>query len=264
MTDGVTERRTAIVTGAGRPWGIGRAAAMALSRRGYNVVIADLREDWGIDAVEAINYIGGPALYVRTDVSKRADTEQLAAMAVETFGRIDALINDAAVNFPSKTEDFTDEQFWRMISVNLLGPMLCTQAVVPAMRAAQYGRVVNVASTAPFNPPPASATPVSLYNAAKGGLIGWTKSAASELAQYGIVVNVVAVGGLSNAMGSDEGPTPEREEYMLNVVHRGALPWGRTITPDETGDVLAYVADAPNHALLGATIHASGGRVMPL
>ena len=257
--------RVAIVTGAARPWGIGRATALALARRGYDIVIADVRPDWGAEAAESIaRDTGRSSLFVATDISDRGQVGELVGQSMARFGRIDALINDAAINFPSRTEDFTDDQFHRLIGVNLLGPMLCTQAVIGPMRAAGYGRVVNLASTAPFNPPPASMAPVSLYNAAKGGLIGWTKSAATELAPYGIVVNVVAVGGLSNAMGSDEAPTAEREEYMLNVVHRGQLPWGRTMQPAESAEIVAYVADAPNHALLGATIHASGGRVMPL
>jgi NAD(P)-dependent dehydrogenase (short-subunit alcohol dehydrogenase family) len=260
-----SDSRVAVITGAARPWGIGRAGALALARRGYDIVVADIREDWGAEGAETIERdTGRSALFVRTDVTSREQVGALVEQTMSRFGRVDALINDAAINFPSKTEDFTDEQFHRMISVNLLGPMLCTQAVVAPMRAAGYGRIVNVASTAPFNPPPASMAPVSLYNAAKGGLIGWTKSAATELAPYGIVVSVVAVGGLSNAMGSDAAPTAEREEYMLNVVHRGMLPWGRTMQPGEAAEILAFVADAPNHALLGATIHASGGRVMPL
>jgi 3-oxoacyl-[acyl-carrier protein] reductase len=103
-----------------------------------------------------------------------------------------------------------------------------------------------------------------LYNASKGGLIAWTKSAAVELAPYGIVSTAVAVGGFSTAMGSETGPTPEADQYMMEKVHRDLLPWGRLGTVDEIADVLADVACAKSHMLLGATIHASGGRVMPL
>src|SRR5262249_11421734 len=162
-------------------------------------------------------------LFVKTDVSKRAEVFGMAEQTLGAFGRIDALVNDAAIAGVAGTADFTDEQFDEVIRVNLLGPMLCAQAVVPAMREAHYGRIVNVASTAPYFPPPAD---VSLYNASKGGLIAWTKSAATELAKYGIVVSVVAVGGLSTGMGSDAPPSPEATEHVTNVTHRGLLPWG--------------------------------------
>jgi NAD(P)-dependent dehydrogenase (short-subunit alcohol dehydrogenase family) len=258
-------RRVAIVTGSARPWGIGRAAARCLAQRGYDIVIADIRDDWGAEGADSIrSEFGVNALYHRTDVSNRDDVTAMVAASVAEFGRIDVLVNDAGIKGPrgrSTTETFDLEGFQQVIGVNLLGPMLCTQAVVPAMKALGRGRVVNVASTAPYKPPPDST--VALYCAAKGGLIGWSKAAAVELAQYGIVVNVVAVGGLSTAMGSDE--PPDEAEVAKRLEHYGSdLPWGRTMTADEAGELLALVADAPNHGFLGATIHASGGRVMPL
>ncbi len=260
-----SKNRVAIVTGA-RPWGVGGATARALARRGYEIVLVDLRQDWGEQSAGAImEETGQRAIWVRADVSNRDDVAAMADTVLREFGRIDALVNNAAIGGASSTEHFEVEEFNQVIGVNLLGPMLCTQAVIPAMKEASYGRVVSVASTAPFNPPPADMSPVSLYNAAKGGLIAWTKSAAAELAPYGIVVNVVALGGISTGgMGSENPPTPEQDERMLNVVHRGLLPWGRLLGVDEAADVIAYAASAPSHAMLGATIHASGGRVMPL
>ena len=260
-----SDDRVAIVTGA-RPWGVGGATARALARRGYDIALVDLRQDWGEQSAEAITKeTGQRAIWVRADVSNREDTVGMADTVLGEFGRIDALVNNAAVGGASSTENFEVEEFNRTIGVNLLGPMLCTQAVIPAMKEVKYGRVVSVASTAPFNPPPADMSPVSLYNAAKGGLIAWTKSAAAELAPYGIVVNVVALGGISTGgMGSENPPTTEQDEHMLNVVHRGLLPWGRLLGVEEAADVIAYAASAPSHAMLGATIHASGGRVMPL
>jgi len=258
-----SDARVAMVTGSARPWGIGRATALNLARRGYDIAIVDVRKDWGEDGAEAIsNETGQRVIFVETDVSSRDQVFAMADTVLSTFGRIDAVVNDAAVSGLSRTEDFTDEQFHAVIGVNLLGPMLCAQAVVPTMKAANYGRIVNVASTAPYQPPAGAG--VSLYNASKGGLIAWTKSAATELAPYGIVVNVVAVGGLSTGMGRDEPPTPAQDDHMANVTHRGQLPWGRVIQADEAAEVIGYAASAPNHAMLGATIHASGGRVMPL
>jgi NAD(P)-dependent dehydrogenase (short-subunit alcohol dehydrogenase family) len=259
------ERRLAIITGAARRWGIGYATASSLAFRGYDICIADVRDDWGeSSALELETTTGRRVIYHHTDVSDRDAVRSMVERVSSTFGRIDALINDAAIGSGASTENFTDEQFHRVISINLLGAMLCAQAVVPAMKQAGYGRIVNVASTAPFSPPPSELSSVALYNASKGGLIAWTKSAAVELAQHGIVVNVVAVGGLSTGMGQDQAPTAAEDEYMESVVHRGLLPWRRVLRAEEAGEVVAMAADMPNHAMLGATIHASGGRVMPL
>lgn len=256
--------RVAIVTGAARPWGVGRATALALAKRGYDVAIVDVREDWGAEAAEAVAALGQESIFVRTDVSRRADVFAMVDRVIARFGRIDALLNVAGVNEMTRTEDFTDAQFHRIIGVNLLGPMLCAQAVVPAMKARGYGRIVSAASTSPWLPPPPEATPISCYVASKGGLIAWTKTAALELAPYGIVTNVVAIGGLANGMGTETAPDTQMVEFMEQVVHGGNLPWGRAITSDETGALLAEVAAMESHALLGATIHASGGRIMPL
>ncbi len=256
----MSERPVAIVTGAARPWGIGRATALDLARRGYDIVIADLRADWGAEAEAEVRATGAAALFVETDVSNRASVFAMVDRAVATFGRVDALLNVAAIHGRISTEDFTDEQFHQVIGVDLLGPMLCAQAVIAPMKARNYGRIVNVASTSPYRVP-AREYPVSLYNAAKGGLIAWTKSAAMELAPYGIVTTVVAVGATSTRMGAEKGPSARYNEFMEKELH-DAPPWGRLSTVAEVAEVLADVATAKNHLLLGATIHASAGRVM--
>jgi len=258
-------QRTAIVTGAARPWGLGRATAREMAQRGYAVGIIDIRDDWGREAAADIAAETGQRVeYIRADISVRDEVTAAADRMTTLFGRIDALFNVAAVGGSAKTADFTDEQFHRVMAINLLGPMLCAQAVIPAMTRQKYGRIVNVASSSPYMPPPVSQSSVALYMASKGGLIAWTKSAAVELAPLGIVTSVVAVGGFSTAMGAEEGPSPEVDEFMFKQIHRDLLPWGRLATVAEIAEVLADVGCASNHLMLGATIHASGGRVMPL
>lgn len=256
------DSRVAIVTGAARPWGIGRATAVTLAERGYDIVIADVRKDWGDQGAESIiASTGQRAIYVPCDVSQRGQVAAMAEETVSTFGRIDALVNNAGVSAKMTIEEFTDEDFNRTMGINLLGPILCTQAVIPAMKDANYGRIVNIASTIPYQPIDG---PRSIYAASKGGLIGWTKNAAAELAKYGIVVTVVAVGGLSTGFGRDEPPDPEEDARRFDSVYRGALPWGRVLRAEEAAEIIAFAVDTPNHAMLGSTIHASGGRVMPM
>src|SRR6266851_968447 len=146
----MADRKAAIVTGAARPWGLGRATAMVLARRGFDVAIADIRDDWGGEGAESIaKETGQRAIYIKTDVSKRAEVYAMVDRVVGEFGRVDVLVNDAAIGIGKPFEEFTDEDFHKVIGVNLLGPMLCTQAVIKPMKARKYGRITSIASTAP-------------------------------------------------------------------------------------------------------------------
>jgi NAD(P)-dependent dehydrogenase (short-subunit alcohol dehydrogenase family) len=259
----MADSKVAIVTGAARPWGLGREIAMQLADKGFDVAIADVREEWGAEAAETIvKQTGRHTLYIRTDVSKRAEVTAMVDRVVAELGRVDVLVNDAAIGINKAFEDFTDEDFHRVIGVNLLGAMLCAQAVVKPMKNQRYGRIVNIASSAPFMPPPAK-FPVSLYNASKGGVIAFTKSAALELARYNIVVSVVAVGGMATGMGLNRAPKPEELEYSVKNVYQDSLPFGRLIEPREMAEVVVDVATARSHVFCGQVIHANGGRIMP-
>jgi NAD(P)-dependent dehydrogenase (short-subunit alcohol dehydrogenase family) len=258
------QARVAVVTGAARPWGVGRAAAAELGRLGYDLVIVDLREDWGKDAEDELTeFTGRRVIFVPTDVSSRTDVSAMADTVRTEFGRADVLVNNAAVHMLVATTDFTDEQFDQVMHVNVLGPMLCAQYLVPMMQEQHYGRIVNISSSSLYVPDRLGA-PGGLYKASKGALAGWTKSAAIELAPDGIVVSSVIVGGVSTAMGRDTAPTNDDDEHQRTVTHKGLLPWGDLLPVADVGAVIAQVADAPHHAYLGASVNASGGRALPL
>jgi acetoacetyl-CoA reductase/3-oxoacyl-[acyl-carrier protein] reductase len=259
----MADSKAAIVTGAGRPWGLGRQIALKLARNGFDVALADVREDWGAEGAATIAAeTGCRAMYVNTDVSKRADVTAMVDRVVAQLGRVDVLVNDAAIGVNRPFEEFTDEDFHRVIGVNLLGSMLCAQAVIKPMKNQRYGRIVNIASSAPFMPPPPQ-FPVSLYNASKGGVIGFTKSAALELARYNIVVSVVAVGAMATGMGLNRPPKPEELQYSIKNIYQDALPFGRLLEPAEAAEVVVSVATATSHAFCGQVVHANGGRIMP-
>jgi NAD(P)-dependent dehydrogenase (short-subunit alcohol dehydrogenase family) len=259
----MADQKVAIVTGAARPWGLGREIALQLARKGFDVAVADVRDDWGAEAADTIGKQSGRrALYIKTDVSRRAEVTAMVNRVAAELGRVDVLVNDAAIGISKPFEDFTDDDFHRVIGVNLLGAMLCAQAVVKSMKSQGYGRIVNIASSAPFMPPPAK-FPVSLYNASKGGVIAFTKSAALELAPYNIVVSVVAVGGMATGMGLNRPPKPEELEYSVKNVYQDSLPFGRLIQPAEMAEVVVGVATAQSHVFCGQVIHANGGRIMP-
>jgi NAD(P)-dependent dehydrogenase (short-subunit alcohol dehydrogenase family) len=176
--------RVAIVTGGAQ--GIGRAIAERLHEEGATVVVADLQ---GAEAVAA--ELGG--LGVRVDVSQEADTQALAAAVLEKYGRIDALINNAGIYsalVPKPFEEIDVDEWRKVYDVNVLGMFLATRAVVPAMRVAGYGRIVNIASGTPYK-----GVPFLLhYVTSKGAVIAMTRAVAKEVGADGILVNTVSPG----------------------------------------------------------------------
>ena len=169
--------RVAIVTGAGRPWGMGRQTALQLAEKGLDVAVVDLREDWGRDAAESIaKQTGRRTLYIKTDISKRTEVQSMVARVLAELGRVDVLINNAAIPIGQPIAEFTEETFHKVINVNLLGAMLCSQAVLKPMKDQKYGRIVNIASGAAVKPYKGAA----LYAAAKAGLIAFTRVLALE------------------------------------------------------------------------------------
>ncbi len=242
--------RVAIVTGAGRPWGMGRQTALQLAEKGLDVAVADLREDWGRDAAEIIaKQTGRRTLYIKTDISRRADVQSMVGRVIAELGRVDVLINNAAIPIGQPVAEFTEETFHKVINVNLLGAMLCSQAVLKPMKDQKYGRIVNIASGAAVKPYKGAA----LYAAAKAGLIAFTRVLALEAAPE-IVVTAVAPGWVHTAMGSESPPSDK--DFEMGIQDN---PFGRPLYPSEVADVIVYAATSPHHALTGQTLHARGG-----
>ena len=197
--------QVAIVTGAARPWGMGRATALGLARKGFDIVVADIREDWGGEAVEAIQAeTGRRSVFISTDVSKKASAEALMRQTEASLGRIDVLANVAGVMVRERVEAITEEGADRIIAINLRGLMLMCQAVIPAMKRVGGGRIVNVSSGGAFQPLKGTA----VYSATKAGVIAFTKVLAWEVAPHNIVATTVAPGVVGTNMGGEDGPRP--------------------------------------------------------
>ena len=181
--------RIAIVTGAAQ--GIGAIYAKALAAEGAAVVVSDILD--GASVVEAIEAAGGRALYVSADVSDEASVRALVDRTVETFGRIDILVSNAAVYASLKMKPFAeiDVAEWdKVMAVNVRGAFLCARSVAPVMKANGYGRIVNIASGTVFK-----GTPNFLhYVTSKGAIIAMTRALARELGEHGICVNTLAPG----------------------------------------------------------------------
>jgi NAD(P)-dependent dehydrogenase (short-subunit alcohol dehydrogenase family) len=250
----MAEQKVAIVTGAARPWGIGFATARGMAQKGLDVAIADLREDWGTESAKKIaSETGRRAIFVKTDVTNRASVGAAVARVAKDLGRIDALANVAGIIITEPLEKMTDEGFDRQINVNLRGTALTCQAVIPHMRAAGGGRIVNIASGAAYQP----LLNQTIYSATKAGVVALSRVLARELTRDKIVVTVVAPGATATAMGKEGAPEPQDLERMIRH-----MPWGRVLEPSEIADVVVYAATNPSHILTGQVLHCYGGAFM--
>jgi 2-dehydro-3-deoxy-L-rhamnonate dehydrogenase (NAD+) len=237
--------RSAIITGAAQ--GIGLAIAKRLLASGAKVRIWDRDQKLLASALAAL---GRNASGDAIDATDAAAIEGATRGALEAFGRIDVLINNAGIAGPTATVvDYPIEQWKRVIDVDLTGPFLCSRAVVPHMTKAGYGRIVNIASIAGKEGNPNAAA----YAAAKGGLIAFTKALGKELAQTGVLVNCVTPAAAQTAIL--EQVTPEFAKFMLSKI-----PMGRFVTVDEIAALACWLATEDCSFSTGAVFDISGGR----
>jgi NAD(P)-dependent dehydrogenase (short-subunit alcohol dehydrogenase family) len=183
--------KVAIVTGAGQ--GLGRAYAEALAAEGASVVVAEINEGTAKDTAEAITNAGGTALAVRTDVTDPDSCAAMVQAAVDHFGTVDILVNNAAIYDGLQMDAFEDLDLatWnRVLNVNVTGTWLATRAVTPLMKEKGYGKIVNISSTVAYVGPPL----LLHYVASKGAIVAMTKALAKELGDYGIRVTALAPG----------------------------------------------------------------------
>lgn len=184
------EDRVAIVTGGAA--GIGRAISELFAEEGARIVVADIDSVGGPETVDIINKAGGSAIYVRTDVSSEPDVANAVDAAVTTYGPVNVLVNDAAAFVFGRVEDVTDDQWERVLGVNVLGPAYAVKHVLPHMRSVGGGSIVNIASVSSFVAAPAFVP----YNTSKGALMQLTRCLAMDLAVDNIRVNCVCPGAI--------------------------------------------------------------------
>lgn len=233
--------RVAIVTGAAT--GIGRAVSERLASEGASVVLGDVDGDGVQSAAAGLD--GAVALEV--DVADPHQVEAIVERTTERFGRIDVLVNNAGI-YPEVAWDDLDFRLWRrVIATNLDGMFLMSKAAYGPMRAAGYGRIINLASELLQNPPPGMVH----YVASKGGVFGFTRALATELGQHGITVNSVAPGLIGTETVTDGIP----EDI---IVASQAIP--RLGTAEDVASVVAYLATEEAGFVTGSMITVGGGR----
>ncbi len=249
MTGKGLEGRVAIVTGGSR--GIGRAVAQCLAEDGASVVVSGLDATRLEVATKELEGFGVPVLGVVADVARREDAERLVDQTKERFARIDVLVNNAGITRDALLVRMKDEEWDRVLDVNLRGAFLMMRAVAKVMMRQKGGRIINITSVAGAMGSPGQAN----YSAAKAGLIGLTKAAARELSRWGILVNAVAPGLIDTDMAAAI-PAEAREALLSQV------PLGRIGSTREVAEVVRFLAGDGATYVTGQVLHVNGGLYM--
>jgi len=244
------DARVAVVTGASR--GIGLAIAQRLARDGYRVVLASVREGAAQAAAEAIAQDGGDARGYTVDVASYGDVQRFIARVRDDYGRIDILVNNAAIIRRGNLLTVTEDDWDAVMAVNLKGPFNCCKAVAPAMMEQRWGRIVNVSSIAAHT---GDITSAPGYGPSKAGMSNLTKTLARELAPYNVTANTVAPHAIETDM-SAQWP-PERRRQVI-----AGIPLGRMGRPEEVAAAVAFLVSEEAGFITGATIDINGGAWM--
>ena len=246
MTEPRLAGRVAIVTGGSR--GIGAATAAVLAEDGAAVVVSGLDADRLERAVKDLGSGGATVVGVVADAARREDAERLVETAKQRFGRLDVLVNNAGVTRDGLLLRMKDEEWDRVMEVNLRGAFLMMRAAAKVMMRQKAGRIINIASTAGAMGNAGQTN----YSASKAGLIGLTKAAARELAHWSILVNAVAPGLIDTDMTAAV-PAPAREALVAQI------PLGRIGSAREVAEVVRFLAGDGATYVTGQVFHVNGG-----
>ena len=243
------ENKVALISGGAR--GMGAAEARMFAREGAKVVIGDVLATEGQQVEAEINEAGGECVFVYLDVTRESEWQQAVATAVARFGKLDVLVNNAGIVLRTSLEDTSGDNWDRVMAVNAKGVFLGTKAAIPEMRKAGGGSIINISSTSGMvgdniaNP---------VYNASKGAVRIFTKSAAIQYAKEGIRVNSVHPGSIDTPMAENRLTNPELQRKV-----EAFTPLGRSAHPDEVAYAVLFLASDEASFMTGSELVIDGG-----
>jgi 2-hydroxycyclohexanecarboxyl-CoA dehydrogenase len=247
--------RVALVTGGAR--GIGNAIVKALADDGFSVAVADLRKEEAEATAAAIRDAGGQAIAIELDVASSESVTAGLATAVEAFGQVDVLVNNAGWD-DLKPFAQTDEAFWdRVLEINFKGPLRLTQGVLPGMVEREWGRIINIGSDAGR----VGSSLESVYSGAKGGVIAFTKTIAREVARKGITANAVCPGPTDTPFLREVVDKQGDADKVIGAMVSG-VPMKRLARPEEIAAAVRFFAREDAGYVTGQTLSVSGGLTM--
>ncbi|WP_433762841.1 SDR family NAD(P)-dependent oxidoreductase [Brucella anthropi] len=247
------QAKIAMVTGASR--GIGRAIAIGMAKRGFDVAINDIecQKDALQEVAQEIEATGRRALTVYADVSNKADVEAMVKKTADVFGRIDAIVNNAGILIASDVEHLKEEHWDSVLDVNAKGTFLVVQAVLPYMKQHKYGRIVNIASIGGKHGAPEQAH----YSASKAAVMGFTRVLAQEVGTYGITANCICPGIILTDMGRvNLDDLAVRQSWQEKTAMR------RIGNPEDVVGPVAFLASDDAAFVTGQSLNVDGGIVL--
>lgn len=245
------KNKIALVTGARR--GMGKSHALALAKQGAKVVVTDIDKAECELVADEIKAVGGTAIGLKLDVSNPQDVDRAFDAAIKKFGRLDILVNNAGVYFSKSALELTEEDWDKMLNINLKGQLFCSQRAAKEMAKNNWGRIINIASVASGQVGVGIAGGAH-YTASKGGVIGMSETLAVEWAPLGINVNVIAPGAIDTPMVAAAQIPKEAMDAMLSRV-----PLKRIGRPEEVSAMVVFLASQEASYVTGATFYVDGG-----
>lgn len=246
--------RAAIITGGAR--GMGRAIALRFAAEGASSCIADVRDNEGEETVKLVKDAGADCIYIHTDVTSSASVNDMVAKAIAKYGKIDIMANCAGIGRPpALINDISDEEYDKVVDINMKSIFLCLRAIAPHMKENKYGKIINIASLAGISPAPMSIH----YAAAKAGALHLSKCFALEAARDGVSVNAILPGMIRTAMTADFAPPmiKDLDEFMGKLAE--GIPMKREGTVEDIARTALYLASDLSSYVTGSAIEVGGG-----
>ena len=247
--------RVAIITGGAV--GMGRAMAHKFVEEGCSIVITDISESLGKKTADEVSKTGGEAIFVRCDVTSNSQVRDMVNTVIDKFGKIDILVNNAgALGTRWSLEEVTEEDWDKILDLNLKSVFLCCKAAVPHMKEQKYGRIVNISSMGAISPPRS----VVHYHAAKAGVISLTQNLALELVSFNIYVNAIVPGPIQTEYYKPrlkKMTDAQREDYFLTKGK--TTPMQRMGKPEEIAAVALFLVTEQSSYITGEAINVAGG-----
>ena len=242
-----------IVTGSGSPKGMGRVTAKTFANQGAKLVIVDINEAGVNETVDIIKQSGHEAIGIKVDITSKESVDAMVKTVLDTFGRIDVLVNNAGISQKVTVEDMTLDDMKRIFNVNMFGLFLCSQAVLEPMKKQKYGRIVNLSSVSGKRG--GGIFGGAHYSASKAGVLGFSKNLAREVVADGITVNSVCPGLINTEIWKSL-PKEQADKIIADI------PAGRPGEPQEVADTICFLASKEASYITGEDIDINGGSHM--
>ena len=258
MSDKVSklDGRVAVVTGAGG--GIGKGIALRYAEEGARIAVVN-RSETGLQTVKEIEEGGGDAIWISTDVGVSEQVQSMVGKTLEAFGKIDILVNNAAVQYLHPLWELPEELFFKMLQTNLGGYYHCAKFVIPHMIEQEKGAILNISSNLAFR----ALKTFSGYSATKGGIVAMSRTLALECAPYGIRVNCICPGSTITPIMDPILETFDDPDAVLEEAGK-LMPAGRLAVPEDVAHLALFLASDEAEMILGATYVLDGGASIAL